>query len=102
MPAVSGLAFTGTERSCGFINPKPIRNIPYAASTPNAIDPTAAQTSMTKFNKSAIISILFTQGTGPSDTRPFKNRRAVFIGLLRFSQNFCRVDPGFYWQLEYP
>lgn len=57
MPAVSGLAFTGTVGLCGFIRPNAIRKIPYAARTPNAIDPAAAPTNMTKFNKSVIIQL---------------------------------------------
>ena len=41
-------------RGCGRIRAKPTRKIPYAPSTPNAIDPTDAQINIAKFNKSAI------------------------------------------------
>jgi hypothetical protein len=44
-------------RLCGRIIAKPTRKIPYAANTPNAIDPNAAQTNITKFNTSAMISL---------------------------------------------
>jgi hypothetical protein len=56
-PAVSGLGFTVTVRLCGRIIAKPTRKIPYAASTPNAIDPNVAHTNITKFNTSAMISL---------------------------------------------
>jgi hypothetical protein len=56
IPAASGRAFAGTGSSwCGLISPNAVRKIPYAASTPNAIEPTAAQTNINIFNKSVII-----------------------------------------------
>jgi hypothetical protein len=54
MPAVSGLAFTATVGSCGFMRPKAIRKTPYAVSTPNAIDPAEAPTNITRFKISVI------------------------------------------------
>jgi hypothetical protein len=47
-------ALTGDGRFCGRKSEKPARSIPYAARMPNAIDPTDAQTNITKFNKSDI------------------------------------------------
>jgi len=45
---------TGIGLRRGRINANTARKIPYAVRTPNAIDPTVAQTNITKFNKSAI------------------------------------------------
>jgi hypothetical protein len=54
-PAVSGLVFTATLGLWGRINAKPTRKIPYAANTPNAIEPTVAQTNIVRFSTSAMI-----------------------------------------------
>jgi hypothetical protein len=53
-PAVSGRDFTVTVRLSGRIIAKPMRKIPYAAITPNAIEPTVAQTNIVKFSTSAM------------------------------------------------
>jgi hypothetical protein len=54
--AVSGVRSTAGVRLCGRIRAKAARKIPYAASTPNAIEPTDAQINIMKFNRSAIFS----------------------------------------------
>jgi len=49
--------FTGAGLGFGRISANPIRKMPYAVRTPNAIDPSAAQTNMVKFNRSPMEQI---------------------------------------------
>jgi hypothetical protein len=55
--AVSARDFTATVRLSGRIIAKPTRKIPYATITPNAIEPTMAQTNIVKFSASAMSSL---------------------------------------------
>jgi hypothetical protein len=52
--ATSARGFADMRSVRGRINANATRKIPYAARTPNAIDPTAAHINITKFNKSVI------------------------------------------------
>jgi len=110
MPAVSGLAFTATSCLRGRISENPNRKMAYAARTPNAIEPTDAQTNINKFNKSAILfaSVALREN---SSVEPrgflctpgkFGCREQHLCDSLRYSWKSGRVDPCFYWQIEYP
>jgi len=99
------MAFTAGFADLGRIIENPTRKIPYAIRTPNAIAKSAAQTNITKLNKSSISFRPPVKVAGESPTCCF--RPGIFNGppqalMQGLSQNFVRVDPCFYWQIEYP